>query len=307
MDDDKDIPIDEFVPQTNLANIINDYISMYPEDAPKWVRFLKGDHDDPSANRQKLRRLYQGYRNTPEQLDAIIQELEYPMELDETKTISPEEGCIECKRTWASTESQPTIEYLCGHKFHTVCFSVFYDRAENIRCPVEGCEDNSISRIGYRINQERRKRERQMIDVVANTILQRPDFKEDLKGMKRQISEVIRSHSKYNSEIKKIRQRTIHKHIHSINYIQQDVNNSVKQAGETEQAIALKRAVSLYRRKANHLFRKYHISFRDLRENNLIKAPWRIRFILEHHRTMTLTYKFGIRIMPGKGVWKDNV
>ena len=306
MDDDKDIPIDEFVPQTNVASIINDYISMYPEDAPKWVRFLKGDHDDQSGNHQKLRRSYEGYKNTKEDLDALIQRLEYPIELDETKTISPEEGCIECKRTWASTESQPTIEYLCGHKFHTVCFSVMYDRSDNIRCPVEGCQDDSISRLGYRINQQRRKQERLVVDVVANTILKRPDFKTDLKDLKGHISKIIRCYGQYNKEIANIRKKVIRKHIHSINYIQQDVNASAKDLTNSEQAITLKRSISLYRRKANLLFRKYHISFRDLREHGLIKTPWRVRWILEHHRTLNRNYKFGIRITPGKKIWKDD-
>lgn len=304
MADDNDIPLDEFVPQINVLSVINDYISMYPEDAPKWVQLLKGEDNTKTSN---LRRLYHGYKNTNEELDALIQKLEYPMEIDEAAIMTPEEGCIECKRSWASTESQPIIEYLCGHKFHTVCFSVLYDRSENIRCPVENCNDNSISRLGYRINQERRKQQRLVVDVVAKAILQRPDFKVDLKEMKTHISKITRCYGKYNKEISNIRNKVIHKHLHSINYIQQDVNTGVKDLSKSEQALTLKRAINLYRRKANLLFRKYHISFRDLREHGLINTPWRIRWILEHHRPLNRDYKFGIRISPSKKLWKDNV
>ena len=68
-----------------------------------------------------------------------------------------------------------------------------------------------------------------------------------------------------------------------------------------------KNSVKTYRKKANHVFRKYHMSFRELRERRIIKTSWRLRWVLERHRSAFTYYKMGVRIYPGKKTWRDTL
>jgi len=48
------------------------------------------------------------------------------------------------------------------------------------------------------------------------------------------------------------------------------------------------------------LFNKYHLSFRDLTKRRKISASWKIRSILERHRSSFTFYNLGLKIRPGK-------
>jgi len=296
-EDIPDEPIDELIPQTPLSNIIQDYISMYPEDAPKWLEFLHPDKNDYLGSRKK-------YMRTPQKdLDALLNEMNYPVNLDQTKVITPESGCVHCKQSWEETQSYPLTQYMCGHKFHTLCSAVYYNETDTSRCPIEGCGDNTIFRLSWKIHNDRRAQLQYVSDTLMNAIVVRPDFKKDLKDIKQCIRKVSSSNNHYNKEVRRIRKRIIKKHMISIQYLQDDMNKAAADIGSSEKGLSYKRSLLSYRKKAGQMFRKYNISLRDLREKKLVKASWHIRWVLEQHRTLDRKYKFGFRISPGKRSW----
>ena len=295
--DNHDDPIDILIPQTPLSNILQDYISMYPEDAPKWLDFLHPDKNDYLGLRKK-------YIRTPAlDLDALLTEMNYPVNLDQTKIITPENGCVHCKQSWEETASYPLTQYMCGHKFHTLCSAVYYNETDTSRCPIENCGDNTIFRLSWKIHNDRRAQVQYVNDALINAIVVRPDFKKDLKEIRECIRKVSSSNSKYNKEITSIRKRIVKKHMLSIQHVQDDMNKAAADIGSSEKGLTYKRSLILYRRKATQMLNKYNISFRDLRERQLIKTSWHIRWVLEQHRTLDRKYKFGFRITPGKRSW----
>lgn len=109
----------------------------------------------------------------------------------------------------------------------------------------------------------------------------------------------------YNKKSDDLRKKLLKKHVHSINYIQSDMNATVKQISSSEERKNIQSSVSKFRKTANSMFRKYNVSFRDLYRTGLVKTNWRIRNVLERHAQPVSSYKFGIRIFPGKKVWRD--
>jgi len=47
------------------------------------------------------------------------------------------------------------------------------------------------------------------------------------------------------------------------------------------------------------------MSFREMRERRLIRVSRKLRWVLERHRTPFSFYRLGLRIYPGKKIWKD--
>ena len=66
-----------------------------------------------------------------------------------------------------------------------------------------------------------------------------------------------------------------------------------------------KNSLRNYRKKSKSIFRKYHLSFRDLIRRKKISVSWRLRWILERHRESFGFYKLGLRMYAGKKLWTD--
>lgn len=290
------IPRDELIPRMSLSDILESYIDVYPEDAPKWLKFL-----DDSKDNIKRRRRDRVDIITIGEIDNLIKDLNYPLNNVEGE-INPQDGCIFCKKSWTDS-SQAITELLCGHKFHTLCFCINIDETDSTSC--RHCADNSIHHITRRIYRIKRNERTRESDILMDALVEREDFKADIKEFKKHIANAGKSYSKYDKELYRSRRAVIRKHIHSINYIQRDVNEAAKGILKSEQALGVKAALRSYRKKSGEIFRKYHVSFRDLRERQLVKTSWRMRWVLEHHRLSNKNYRFGIRIYPGTKIWRD--
>ena len=69
----------------------------------------------------------------------------------------------------------------------------------------------------------------------------------------------------------------------------------------------LMESVLKYRKVASSIFRKYHVSFRDLYSAKLIRADWRLRHILESHGSPFSRWKFNLRLRPGQKPMDDPI
>jgi hypothetical protein len=287
--------------EPKISDILYEYIDKYPEDAPKWVEYFNFNTNE---NENSLRRRYGRYYSQ-QSLDTIIQAMNFPIEIDTTVNITHETGCLHCKKTWDETPRMATMEMLCGHKYHTLCSFLFYHNHDSSICLVDSCNSVNIMSIVNRISILRNRRTNDIEEVLTDAILKNKDFQDDLKLMKKQISVVNRSIGVYHKKSENIRKKILKKHLHSINYIQSDMNEATKQLAFTEEKKNVRSSISKYRKTAASMFRNYHVSFRDLYRKNMIKANWRLRHVLERHGSIFSSYKFGIRIRPGKKIWRD--
>jgi hypothetical protein len=288
--------------EPKISDILYEYIDKYPEDAPKWVEYFnskKGENGNGIHRRRRTRYYSQAA------LDPIIDAMNFPIEIHTTIEMTHESGCLHCKKTWDETPKMATMELLCGHKYHSLCVFLYYHTHDSTICLVDSCNGINIMSIVNRISILRNRRNADIEEVLTETILKNKDFQGELKLMKKQVALVKQSIGRYNKKSENLRKKVLKKHLHSINYIQSDMNEAKKELASTEEKKNIRSSVSKYRKTAASMFRKYHVSFRDLRRKNMIKADWRLRNILERHGSIFGSHKFGIRIYPGKKIWRD--
>lgn len=285
--------------EPKISDILYEYIDKYPEDAPKWVEYFNSKKEDVNIRRRRARYYSRAV------LDPIIEAMNFPIEIDTTVEITHETGCLHCKKTWDETPRMATMELLCGHRYHTLCVFLFYHNNETTICLVDLCNGINMMSVVNRISTLRNRRNNDIEEVLTDAILKNKDFQRDLKLMKKQVNVVKRSIGTYHKKSENLRKKVLKKHLHSINYIQSDMNDIVKQLGSSEEKKGIRSSVTKYRKTAASIFRKYRVSFRDLYRKNLIKVNWRLRHILERHGQIFNSYRFGIRIYPGKKVWRD--
>lgn len=273
--------------------ILEEYIEEHPEDAEKWLEFLQ-------KKDEKL--LEFGTTNARRPSNTMVtpdlgEDLECNLPADY------ENVCIKCKRTWTSTPEHLTTTLLCGHKYHTACWFLHaYEDTDN--CIFEGCGQSTY---GY-IRGLSRRRENMRVDTVSvltDAICSKREFKFDIKKMKRQISSCIRSFRKIKLKEKEGKNNLMKKHIFSIRQIQSDMNTEVRNLSKSAESSQCLKEVKAYRRIERDIFRKYHLSLRDLMRKKIIRRmDWRVRSILERHgRINAGRYRFGIRIYPGSKKW----
>lgn len=288
--------MNDFVP----LNTIERFIEQHPEDSEKWLDFLRNPaNSKPLPVRRRNRNdtdvsdpaLLTQYHNIYNDID----------EINNNNVI----GCIFCKKPWSATQTMPTISLICGHKFHTVCYYMReYDTDDSHSCFVEGCEVNTFN---YAISmvKSRRKVRRTVEDNLMDSIIVKPEFKVDLKELKLHTSKINKSINSVTKLISRGRKDILRKYLFTIQHIQKDMDDKVKEIRESDAMKLYKAQISKSRSLLNRMFRKYHISFRDMRHRNLIGGTWRIRYIMEYHRSWNNFYKLGIRIKPGKHQWKE--
>ena len=274
--------------------VLEEYIEEHPEDAEKWLDFLE-KKDEKLLEFSRTNR-----KNAP--INTIItpdlgEDLECNLPADY------ENVCIKCKRTWTSTPEHLTTTLLCGHKYHTACWGLHsYEDTDN--CIFEGCGQSTY---GY-IRDLCRRRERMRVDTISiltEAVSSKREFKLDIKKMKRQINSCIVSFRKFKEKETLERNTMLKKHIFSIRQIQTDMNTAVKGLSKSAERNKCFKEVKAYRRIERDVFRKYHLSLRDLLRKKIIRSmDWRVRSVLErHNRINSMGYRFGIRIYPGSKKW----
>lgn len=290
-------PKNEFVSIDTLEK----YIEKYPEDAEKWLEFIK----DPAEEENKIRRIT-SYPN----MDVNEEIYKIYLDLHNVESDVPiehyKDGCLYCKKSWSSTEGVPTITIICGHKFHSVCFMIDQYYGDMTQCIVPDCNIDTWEYV-RKIVRSKEKLRMKTRNILLESFEKRKDFKEDLKNLKKQVSNVSKNHSEIKKLMSNGRKLLVHKHIYSLKQMQNDLNESVKHIKDSEEMYKYKQSVREYRKNANAIFRKYHVSFRELNQRGLLRASWRIRWILERHRDPINYYRMGIRMYHGQKMWKDTL
>jgi len=284
-------------------DLITSFIEKHPEDADKWLNHLK-----PIFETETLWRSNRGERLSEEELENQVQRHyieEYDRSENDDNMITNEFGCLRCNKRWDATTEHPTMTLLCGHKMHTVCYLMgqYYD--DTGRCSHPGCGHNPwdlIRKISRRRDRVREETRNNLIEIVLN----KASFQNDLRTYKESIKNFIKEANKIQKEINSIRDNNIKKHILSIRIIQDDLNQSIKSVRNGELMKSTKVALRNFRRVSNMFYRKYHLSMRDLIRRKIIRdMNWKNRSVLERHNNILSmrSYRFGIRIMPGKKSW----
>jgi len=279
--------------QFNLTTL-EEYIEEYPEDAEKWLKFLEKSDD-------KLLYFTRVRMANPPSNTLVIPDMGEDLECNLPADF--ENVCIKCKRTWASTSEHLTTTLLCGHKYHTACWFL-HAFEDTDHCIFEGCNQSTY---GY-ISDLSRRRERMRTDTVSiltDAVCTKREFKFDLRRLKRNISSFTKAFRKLNLKEKEEKKKIMKKHIYSLREIQNDMNIAVNNASKSEEKKACSKELLAYRRIERDIFRKYHLTLRDLVKRKILKrVDWRIRSVLERHaRIMASKYRFGIRIYPGSKKW----
>jgi len=275
------------------------FIEKYPEDAQKWLEFLD-DTKEPDTVYPYKRRITREQDLNQDILNEQVVILDPP----QVPITQFSEGCLFCKKSWNLTKDVPTTTLICGHKFHTICFMYNYYHHDNVQCPVDECDINTFDYV-KQISKVKRRNTESAENILFESTIKQKGFKEDLKELKEIISDVTTKHSTVRNSISDARKELIHKHIFSINQIQMEMNHLVEVVKTSEQMNSYKTALKIYRKKAKNIFRKYHLSFRDLERRKKLKVSWRLRWILERHHVSFGFYKLGVRLYPGKKNWKD--
>jgi hypothetical protein len=275
------------------------YIEKYPEDAGKWLEFLDNNEEDTIyPYKRRIRKPEDLNQDLLNQNTSLLEE---PVSITVTNF---SEGCLFCKKSWISTVDVPTCTLICGHKYHTICQMYNYYHHDTVQCIVEDCDINTWDYI-KQIGKRKRENNESVENILVESITKRKDFKDDLKEFKTLISDVTRNHGIVVKSLTDARKELVHKHIFSITQIQKDMNDMVGTVKNNQEMYDYKKSLNKYRRKAKNIFRKYHLSFRDLERRKKLKVGWRLRWILERHSGSFNFYKLGIRMYPGKKTWTD--
>jgi hypothetical protein len=213
--------------------------------------------------------------------------------------------CPHCKRTWESTVGHPTSTLLCGHLVHTMCFLLsenYYD--DNSRCGYPDCT-LSTPEVANIVTRHLRKSHHRLNDVFFDAIVDRKEFKSDLKVLKQRISTFNKHHSAFLCNAKKIKNDLLKRHKYNLAQFQTDMNASLSLVREDINNTECKKALRQFRNVAANIYNKHHLSLRDLRQRKLIKVNWRVGYILERHGGLYNSYRLGVRISPGAKKWEQ--
>jgi hypothetical protein len=274
------------------VNTLETFLEKHPEDTQKWM-----DHLDPQLhkpeNNSHIRRI--------ELSDADYEKYNIDNEQDSPFT-DHEIMCGYCRKTWETTSVHPTATLLCGHKYHTLCYSVVRYEAYG-DCIVEGCQ-TSTTEIVREIYNRRMRLNNDLESTLIDAIKHTSEFKEDVKKMKNHLGIISKKYLEANKLIKRSKNRLRNKHVFNLRQIQYDMNAAIKSVRNSNTYLTCKSEIAKYRGIERKFFRKYHITLRDLIRNRIIRlGNWNLRYAIERHGSLLRTYKFGIRIYPGSNKW----
>jgi hypothetical protein len=285
-------PKDEII----TMKVLERYISKYPEDAYKWMEFIRETDDTTSYLSHRAN--YISLKHTPNEfveLNQLPDKATSPVD-------SHELGCQICKHSWKTSASMVTTTLLCGHTYHTVCIiHRMYINDDSI-CGVCGLDTWNIIR---KILTDRDNKVKSVEQLLFNHIMKMNKSNSSIKQIKKEICNVKKAAKDLDTIAKKLNQGIIHKHIYSLNHIQIDTNIAKRKFKESRAYTNYVQCVRRYRKIEKHIFRTYNITMRDLINNQILKIPWRLRRILLYRGLPIYNTYNRIRIAPGKKVWKD--
>lgn len=293
-DTDSDV---EIPPNT----MVYDYADKYPEDIPKLLDFFESKRLEHAEKREQIARAMRQPENKDRSTEICNLHRKNTLENLTADITTTEEGCLLCSKSWESTKDLPKIELLCNHIYHTTCYLNFYEPYGT--CAQDGCGINSM-RLAQRISENNKQVNESVTEVLLTRLSDDAEFKKHVKAYKATVRDVSKSIVLYNRSVRFKHKQLIQKHIFSIKQIQQDMNESYASLRDTEEASNCNKAVRKSRAYARKIYEKYHISLRDMRRQGLVRMPWYLRSLLEHHRQLNSPrYNFRIRIKPGNKKW----
>jgi hypothetical protein len=299
MDTKEEVPeneiVDSVVDTQRTLSILASYIEKHPEDAEKWLNFYKDGPNIPSK--------WERRRSRAGDLETDVCLKMYPGDRLDIE-FTGDNMCPHCKRTWESTVSHPTTTLFCGHLVHTMCWILseyYYD--DESRCGYPGC-NLSTSHIASMVCRYLAKSVNKPNEVFLDAIVNREEFKSDLKLLKKRIATFNKHNSAFLINAKKIKNDLLEKHKYNLAQLQNDMNASVISVREDKNYIECRKALRQYRKVAADIFNKHHLSLRELKQRKLIKTNWRTTYILERHGRLYGSYRLGVRIYPGKKKWE---
>ena len=213
--------------------------------------------------------------------------------------------CSLCERSYESTAGYPIQTLICGHRYHTICYYIYQD-SEIRTCPKETCEFpiwQTLRTVSRKIEQEQVDE----VDEFLEETIRLSDFKKDLKVFKSTIRDVTKSHIIMQKKYKTAHDQFIHTHLYTINQLQSDLNRAISNVKTTDEIKHYKAALNMYRRSERSMFRKYNVTFRDLRRREIVNVSWRLRWILERHRASFSTWRYILKIKPGAKPFRDPI
>ena len=274
------------------VNTLETYLEKHPEDTQKWLDHLH-PYLHPPYDNSHIRRI--------ELSDADYQKYNIDNQQD-TPFTDHHIMCGFCRKTWESTSVHPTLTLLCGHKYHTLCYSILRYEAYG-DCAVQDCQI-STSEITREIYNRRIRLNNDLESTLINAIKDTSEFKEDVKKMKHHLSIVSKKYLDANKLIKRGRNKLRNKHVFNLRQIQYDMNEAIKSVRTSNEYLRCRSELAKYRSLERKFYRKYHISLRDLIRNRIIRlGNWNLRYAIQQHGAILRTYKFGIRIYPGSNKW----
>ena len=288
-------------------SLLEKYIEKYPEDVEKWLEFINiQEPQNTVLNNLRGEILQEQLLNS--NMEVFTQHTSEEGAV-QPEVINHETGCVICNKLWSITETIPRCTMLCGHTFHTVCILNFIYSNDNSTCGIENC---SVNTYDYIREIHRRKRENKetiegiLIKSLINEKSKKSGFNGDLKLLKKYISNYKSLRQKIYTAEKIKRKELIHKHLYSLNNINQDMNNSLKDLRTSGLFLEFRRSLKQYRKHAAYVYRRYHLSLKDLIDNKLIKTSWGTRWELQRHRPFIFS-KLKIRLFPGSKPFKDPI
>ena len=213
--------------------------------------------------------------------------------------------CSLCQRSYESTAGYPTQTLICGHRYHTVCYYIFQDY-ELRACPKETCEF-PIWETLRNVNKKIEQRHVDQVDEFLEETIRSSEFKKELKAFKASIRGVTRSHAIMQNKYKTAYDQFIHTHLYTINQLQSDLTRAISNVKTTDEIKQYKKALAIYRKSERTMFRKYNVSFRDLRRRNIVNVSWKLRWVLERHRASLSIWKYILKIKPDGKLFTDPI
>lgn len=265
--------------------ILDSYLEKYPEDVCKWSGHLK----------ESMAPLHRDARDvTDDVLNAHI------IQQDAQAPTNNEPCCEVCKKSFASTQVNPTMTLLCKHTCHTVCYFM-YQNDNDKSCPNAGCNIN-MWRIARKINENNVATKKGVTNMFIKRYKDNPDFKNDISELKEYIKQVSLYKTKMFDLIKDEKKVLLEKHAYALQAIQNELNKLQASEKDLSEYKSCKLWVMKYRRLSRKILRQYNLSFYELNKYRLIQVRGHVRRILDNDDVSPRWFK-RIIIAPGSKKW----
>jgi hypothetical protein len=307
-------PTNQFITPTD---ILSDYLKEYPEDILKWTEYFSG------RTRRFIgieRPTEIGVVNEDGQIEFPEPEINdppvrvTPLTIDVVKRIkrnrfstnpNPPKGiCVCCEKP---LEDFPICQFSCGHSYHTDCrLAIEYETQEN--CVVPGCRIRPYSIINS-VFREYKELRQLGEDALFSRLQKRKDFRSDLRQLRKLGTAISSGHSKITKLVSQERKKVLELHAERLNMIQHDLNQIGPKVKVSNEFKNYKTTIREGRKFGAAMFRKYHVSIRDMLDYHLIRMNWNTRWTIERNRNYShfSLYRAGIRMSPGRTKdWKPS-